>query len=115
MSKPSVTRAFNSTVLPKLTAIGFQNSGGKRYVRVRNDICQFLFLHVESRAEHEFILEYCAMLICQPHDFECLDPGGRFPGRNGRWYPADNDEQLNESVGLIADQLPQTLIPWYEG
>lgn len=114
MPKPSVARAINSTVLPSLTAIGFQRFSGKKYVRVRDDICQFLFLHVESRIKREFMLEFCAMLICQPHDFECLDPGGRFPDGNGRWYPAHNDDRLAESVGLISDQLPQTLIPWYE-
>ena len=115
MSNPSVVRVFNSTVLPNLTSIGFQQLGGKKYVRVRDDICQFLFLHVESRIRREFMLEYSAMLIVQPHDFVCLDPGGRLPDRNGGWYPAHNDQRLTESVGLAADQVRQTLVPWYEG
>lgn len=115
MSKPSVVRAFNATVLPHLTAIGFRRSGSKKYVRVRDGICQFLFLHVETRMRREFMLEYSTMLICQPHDFENLDHGGRFPdGKNGRWYPAHSEDRLTESVNVVADQLFDTLVPWYE-
>jgi len=115
MSEPSVTRAFNSSVLPKLAEIGFIRLGGKRYARLRNDVCQFLFLHVESRIKREFMLEYSTILICQPHDVQVLDPGGKFPyGKNGRWYPAHREARLAESVGLVAEQVPKTLIPWYE-
>ena len=58
------------------------------------------------------MLEYSAILICQPHEFYCLDPGGQF--QDGRWYSAQTEDRLTKSVELIADEVSNSLIPWYE-
>jgi len=117
MKKPSVVKAFDSEILsPHLAPLGFVRYGNKKYGRVRGDVCQYLFLQVESRMSREFMLEYGAILICQPHESPCLDPGGRFPdGKNGTWYRANSEDSLRRSIDLIAAALPSALIDWLEG
>lgn len=113
MSQPSVAKAFTDTILPSLTAEGFSRDGAKRFRRVVGDLCQCVFLHVESRLRREFMIEYCTFLTVVPHVHYPLDHGGRFPvGSRGMWFRADTDERLARSITSISEHLPQ-LLDWF--
>ena len=64
MATPSVTKRFSDLVAPDLLALGFTANGNKQYRRVADEVFQGLFLHVETRRHREFVIEYCAFLIC---------------------------------------------------
>ena len=115
MSQPSVAKAFSDTIVPMLTGAGFTRDGAKRFRRVRGQVCQCLFLHVESRLRREFMIEYCTFLTVVPHTFYPLDHGGRFPvgSHNGTWYRADTDERLAHSVQEVSRHMP-ALMQWFE-
>lgn len=113
MSQPSVTKAFATSIVPILTAHGFSRDGAKQLRRMSGDLCQCVFLHVESRTRREFMLEYCTFLTVVPHSFYPLDHGGRFPvGSRGTWYRADSDERLVNSISTVTGHIPP-LIEWF--
>lgn len=113
MQKQSVTKAFTDSIAPTLTAVGFRSDGAKRYRRLSDDICQCVFLHVESRMRREFMVEYCSFLTVVPHTHYPLDHGGRFPvGSRGIWYRADTEVGLARSVEAVTTNLP-ALVDWF--
>ncbi len=114
MSQPSVAKAFSDSIAPVLTAAGFSRDGTKRFLRICGDLCQCIFLHVESRTQRQFMLEYCTFLTAVPHAHYPLDHGGRFPvGSRGIWFRADTDERLARSIASINEHLPQ-LLDWFQ-
>jgi hypothetical protein len=109
MNKPSVVKAFEEGILqPYLQPLGFKRYGNKRYGRIRGHICQQLFLHVETRLSREFRIEYAAKVICQPHEFDSLDPGGQLPS-----HRAGSESSLKRSIELTASSI-SALTSWYE-
>lgn len=114
MSDPSVTKQFSRVVAPKLLLQGFVADGAKRYSRVVGDIFQGVFLNVETRIRRVFMIEYCALLICEPHTHYSLEHGGRFPvGSRGKWYGADTPERLEQSMTQVQAAVP-ALLDWFQ-
>lgn len=112
-AQPSVTKLFNSQVFPDLAALGFKADGGKTFRRIVGDVCQSVFMHVETRIRREFMLEYSAFLICVPHTSNSLEHGGRFPvGSRGTWYGAHTPERLEQSMAKVRGSLPG-LLDWF--
>lgn len=113
MPQPSVTNAFAESVTPTLKAAGFRRDSPKQFRRLSGDLCQCVFVHVESRMRREFMLEYCTFLTVVPHSHYPLDHGGRFPvGTQGTWYRADTDERLARSMEAVTTHLP-ALVDWF--
>jgi hypothetical protein len=96
-----------------LFSVGFIADGVKSYRRVVGDIFQGVFLHVETRIRKEFMIEYCAFLICVPHDHYSLEHGGRFPvGSQATWYRADTPDCLEQSMTRVQAAVP-ALLEWF--
>jgi hypothetical protein len=114
MSDPSVAKQFCRVVIPKLLSQGFVTDGAKRCSRVVGDIFQGVFLNVETRIRREFMIEYCAFLVCVPHTQYSLQHGGRFPvGSRGKWYGADTPERLEQSMTQVQAAIP-ALMDWFQ-
>ena len=114
MKTPSVVAALKSAPFEKLLVLGFAQHGGKEFRRVAHDVAQFVFVHVETRSHREFAIEYSSILLWVPQDRASLAHGGRFPiGAAGRWYRAEPDERLAQSVEKVAADL-DPLVRWFE-
>ena len=113
MHQPSVTKEFKNLVAPDFIAIGFAADGRKHFRRVVGDVFQGIFIHVETRIRREFMIEYCAFLICVPQTHHTLEHGGRFPvGSQGHWYWANTPEQLEQSMTRVRASAA-ALLDWF--
>ena len=114
MTAPSVTKEFNRVVAPEFLSRGFATDGAKRYRHVFDDIFQGIFLHVETRSQGKFMIEYCAFPICVPHTHYSLEHGGRFPvSSQGTWYRADSPDRLERSMAQVKAAVP-ALLDWFQ-
>jgi hypothetical protein len=112
--KTSIVAALKAEPFKSLLALGFSQHGGKCFRRVVGDVAQFVMLHVQSRMQREFMLEYCSILMCVPLKYLSPAHGGRFPvGGTGRWYRAEPEEALARSLTFVAAELP-SLLRWFE-
>ena len=111
MPKLSVARAFDRTLLPKLTDDGFDRLEPRRFGRIRGDVFQHLSYSVDGRMSsyRSYRIEFGSMLLVEPHSFPTITIGGCFPDGNlGSDYRAVSEESLAASVERAARDYDAT-------
>ena len=92
---------------------GFAKLSTKLFVRlVDNEIIQYISIYVQSSLRREYILEYGAMLLAEPHDFFEKTLGVDFKkGTSGGSYGAQNDKMLDKSINRACLAYKEEILP----
>ena len=102
MSKPSPTKAFNESIFPLMELDGFHKVNTKFYIRLNDEILQWIDLDVDSRLRRSFRIGYGTMLRASPKDSFTKRIGGDFTRlSSGGSYGAFSDAALEKSIERV--------------
>ena len=111
--KPSVTKAFKEFIFPLMKEDGFLQLNAKKYARiVDSDVLQTIILHVDSRLRRSYSIEYCSLIMSEPHEFLSLEIGGKFEKLSaGKSYGAVTEDMLEKTIHRAAIAYKEDALP----